>query len=85
MLNHAAIELRAACLALGAAHVLLEALNAAIIGRVLLKVIKPEKSGTLALEDVRDPAEGIVEVPEGNAYAGLDLCAGGDGLRGIVS
>ena len=42
---------------------------------------EPETSGTLAGEDVGHPAEGVVEVPEGDADAGLrEGCTGEGGL-----
>lgn len=59
----------------------LESRERAVVGGVDGEVVEPEKSGTLALEDVGDPAEGVVEVPEGDANAGFSLGAAADGLR----
>lgn len=44
------------------------------------EVLEPQKRVALAGEDVGDPAEGVVEVPEGDADAGFDLGAGADDL-----
>lgn len=59
---------------------LLQSLHDTIIGRVLAKVIEPEKSSALAGEDGRDPAEGVIKVPDGDADASVDLDAGADDL-----
>lgn len=58
----------------------LQRLDDAIISRVLLKVLEPQRRGALALEHVGHPAEGVIEVPDGDADAGVDLDAGADGL-----
>lgn len=58
----------------------LQRLDDTIVGRVLLKVLEPQQRGALALKDVGDPAEGVVEVPDGDADAGVDLDTGADGL-----
>ena len=57
----------------------LQRLDDTIVGRVLLKVLEPQQRGALALKDVGDPAEGVVEVPDGDADAGVDLDTGADG------
>ena len=44
------------------------------------EVVEPEESGTLALEDVGNPAEGVVEVPEGDTDASGRLSAATDSL-----
>jgi hypothetical protein len=70
---------------IGARHItgtsrVLESGESSVVGRVGSEVVEPEKSGTLALEDVGNPAEGIVEVPEGDADTGWRLSASTDGL-----
>ena len=51
-----------------------------MVSRVDAKVVEPEEGVALALEDVGDPAEGVVKVPQGDADAGGVLDAGSDGL-----
>ena len=47
------------------------------------KVLEPQERIALALEDVWDPAEWVVEVPESNADAGGVLDASPDGLGSV--
>lgn len=43
-----------------------EGFDDAVVGRVLTEVFEPKKSIPLAFEHVRDPAEGVIEVPYRN-------------------
>lgn len=56
----------------------------AVIRWVDGEVLEPEERVALAGEDVGDPAEGVVEVPEGDANAGVDLGAGPDDLVSLI-
>jgi hypothetical protein len=64
--------------ALRAASLVGEGLNDAVVGGVLAEVLEPQEGSTLALEEVGDPAEGIIEVPDGDTDAAADLDAGAD-------
>jgi len=63
-----------------AVRVVGKSLNNTIVRRVLREVGEPETSSALAREDVGHPAKGVVEIPEGDADAALDLDAGADNL-----
>lgn len=52
---------------------------------MLGEVLKPEQGRALAGKDGRDPAEGVVEVPDGDADAAADLDARANGLDSNVS
>lgn len=56
-----------------------------VVGRVDAEILEPEKGLALTGEDVGDPAEGVVEVPESDADAGLGLGAAADSLGNEVS
>lgn len=62
----------------------LERSQGTVVGGVDGEVIEPEKSSTLALEDVGDPAEGVVEVPESDADTGRGLGTATNGLELIL-
>lgn len=57
-----------------------QGLDDTIVGGVLAKVLEPEEGSALTLEDVGNPAEGVIEIPEGDTNALLDLNAGADNL-----
>lgn len=57
-----------------------QSLDDAVVGRVLAEVLEPEKGGTLALENEGDPAEGVIEIPDGDTDASVDLDACSDDL-----
>jgi hypothetical protein len=42
-------------------------LDCAVVSRVLAEVFEPEQRRSLALEDIGNPAERVVEVPDGDA------------------
>ena len=62
----------------------LQRLDNGIVGRVLLEVLKPQQSVTLTFEHIGNPAEGVIEVPEGDTNAGIDLDAGTNGLPQLL-
>ena len=64
---------------------ILERIQNAKVGRVGSEVLEPEQGIALAGENVGHPAEGVVEVPEGNTDAGVDLGASADSLGVCVS
>jgi hypothetical protein len=53
----------------------------AVVGWVSGEVIEPEVGSSSAGEDVRDPREGVVEVPKGDTDAGVDLGASTSDLQ----
>jgi hypothetical protein len=57
-----------------------QGLDDAIVGGVLGEVLKPQQGSALALKDVGDPAEGVIEVPESDADAAADLDASANNL-----
>ena len=57
-----------------------QGLDNAIVGGMLAEVGKPEQSSALGGEDGRDPAEGVIEVPDGDTNAAADLDASTDNL-----
>ncbi len=57
-----------------------EGLDDAIVRGVVGEVLEPQERGALGGEDGGDPAEGVIEVPEGDADAAADLDAGADDL-----
>lgn len=58
----------------------LDSLEEAIVGRLLLQVLIPQQSGTLAGKDTRDPGEGVGDTPDGHTDTPLNgkaaLCDG---------
>lgn len=76
----AALDARSLPLALLTLGAVGQSLNHTVVGRVLGKVLKPQESGALSREHVGHPAEGVVQIPDGDADAGLDLDASTDGL-----
>lgn len=62
----------------------LQSLNDTVVSRVGAEVVEPEKSGALTGEDEGDPAEGIIEVPDGDTDAPVDLDASSDGLFSLT-
>ena len=61
----------------------LDTLEEAIVGRLLLEVLIPKESSSLAREDIGYPGEGIRDTPDSHADTPLDRKAGpGDRLVG---
>jgi hypothetical protein len=60
-------------------------LDDAVVGGVLCEVGEPEQRLTLAGEVVGHPGEGVVEVPDSDTDAALDLDASTDDLSQTVS
>jgi hypothetical protein len=62
----------------------LDSLEEAGVSRLLLVVVVPEKCGTLALKDARDPGVLVGDSPDGHTSASLDSHAGfGNTLESI--
>lgn len=52
-----------------------------VIGRMLREIFKPEQRLPLSGKGNRHPAEWIIEIPNGNAHASVDLDARSHGLN----
>lgn len=63
----------------------LESLLHAVVGGVLAPVLKPEEGSTLAGENIGHPAEGVIEIPDGDTDAALDLDASANSLLTCIS
>lgn len=78
--NGGALRLALALALAGAGGPVGKGLDDAIVGGVLGEILEPQQSGALALKDEGDPAEGVVEVPDGDTDAATDLDASADNL-----
>lgn len=63
------------------ARLVRQGLNDSIVSRVDSEIAMPEKSISLALEDIGNPAKGIIEIPDSDADAAADLDASADSLE----
>jgi hypothetical protein len=52
----------------------------AVVSRMEAEVLEPQQCLAFALKGIRDPAEGVVEVPKSEADAGFSLSTSASGL-----
>jgi hypothetical protein len=64
-----------------ALRLVLQRLDNSVVGRMSGEVLKPQERSTLTREDIGNPAERVIEIPDGNADAAPDLDASANRLR----